>query len=425
MMRSDFKLSTKLLHAGQEKSWQARTRAVPIYQTGSYIFQDSDQAARAFNLEVEDHLYGRMSNPTAETLEKKIAAMDNGKTAVAFSSGMAAISNTILNICKQGDNIVSSQSLYGGTRVLFDRALRELGIKCHFVDNQDLNALEAAVSENNAKLFFTEGIGNPKNDLPDFDGVARICQQYQVPFIIDNTLTPGLIDPSRYGIDIVIYSLSKYISGHGTVIGGIVVDMGHFNWQNARYPFFTEPDPSYNNKVFAEEEAPFSLRLRGHMLRNFGAPLRPLEAFLSIIGLETLPLRMERICATANTLATRLLDTKGVEWVNYPGVGIGSEAGKRLHYFNGKGGGITCFGLGSAGRSKKFADSLKIITHMANMGDVRTLIQHCASTSHAQLSENELIEGGIKPDLLRLSVGLEDVEDLWEDILTALARVAN
>lgn len=422
-MKQEPRLSTRLVHAGQGHEWSARTRAVPIYQTGSYIFQDADRAAKAFNLEIADHLYGRLSNPTTTVLESRMAAMDRGQAGVGFASGMAAITNTILNICQHGDTIISSRSLYGGTYVVFERVFKAFGITTAFVDPLDVAALEKQLVEQEAKLFFTEGIGNPKNDIPDFDRIASCCHTHHVPFILDNTLTPSLLDPSQHGLDLVIYSLSKYAGGHGVFIGGLVVDMGTFDWHHAKFPYFTEPDPTYNNLVFADQDTPFALRLRAHMLRNFGAPLSPFDAFLGLIGLETLALRMEKVCANAATLASRLNQTERVAWVNYPGVGAGKHMAERLHYFNGKGGGIICFGLGDAERSQKFADYLQLITHMANMGDTKTLIQHCASTSHAQLSEQELMATGTRPDLLRMSVGIEDVEDLWEDITTALARL--
>ncbi|WP_027714308.1 homocysteine synthase [Desulfuromonas sp. TF] len=417
------RLGTKALHAGQVPDPTTNSRAVPIYQTTSYVFNSSEHAANLFSLAEMGNIYTRIMNPTTDVLEKRLAEMDGGVGALAVASGSASITLAVLNLAKAGDNIVSTNFLYGGTYNLFHYTLARMGIEVKFVDTADPQNVAAAIDEN-TKAVFTETIGNPKNNVDDFEALARVAHDNGIPLIVDNTVaTPVLFRPIEHGADIVCYSLTKFIGGHGTSIGGAVVDSGNFDWSSGRFPEYTTPDPSYHGLVYHEAlgNLAYILKMRITLLRDLGPALSPFNAFLFLQGLETLHVRMPRHCENALKVAQFLESHPCVEWVNYPGLPSHPDYERAQKYLPAGQGGILGFGIkGGAASGAKFIDSVKLASHLANIGDAKTLVIHPATTTHQQLSPEEQASAGVTPDFVRVSVGIEDVEDIIADLDQAL-----
>ncbi|MDP9471326.1 MAG: O-acetylhomoserine aminocarboxypropyltransferase/cysteine synthase [Chloroflexota bacterium] len=423
---------TLALHGGQEPDPTTGSRAVPIYQTTSYVFQNTEHAGNLFGLKEFGNIYTRIMNPTTDVLEKRIALLEGGVAALAFASGQSAETLAILNIAGAGDEIVSTTSLYGGTYNLFAHTLPNMGITVKFAERTP-ESIRAAITDK-TKAVYSETVGNPNLHTLDIEGVAEVAHEAGVPLIIDNTLpSPYLVQPIKHGADIVIHSLTKFIGGHGTSIGGIVVDGGTFDWRTSgRFPQFTEPDPSYHGLVFADvfSEANFGaniayiIKLRVQGLRDVGAALSPFNAFLFLQGVETLPLRMERHSQNAMQIARFLGEHPKVSWVNYPGL-PGSESYQTAvkYHRNGLFGAILGFGIkGGLEAGRTFIDSVKVFSHLANVGDAKSLVIHPATTTHSQLDENAQQLTGVSPDYVRLSVGLETVGDLIADLEQALDK---
>ena len=422
------KFATNALHAGHDVTKNAGTRAVPIYQTTSYVFNNSDHAANLFNLSEAGYIYTRLNNPTNDVLEQRLAALEGGIGAVVTSSGTAAIATALLVLLKAGDHIVASSSLYGGTYNLLNVTLPRLGITTTFVDPSNPENFKNAVQEN-TRAFFAESLGNPKLDVLDLKAIAKEAHDYKVPFIVDNTVaTPYLLNPIEHGADIVIHSLTKYITGNGTSLGGVIIDAGKFDWSNGKFPEFTEPSPGYHGLKYYEVlgAASFIPKVRIEGLRDFGAALSPFNAFQTIQGLETLEIRIKKHSENALKLAQWLEKQEEVAWVNYPGLETSAYKDLADKYLpNGKSG-IVTFGLkGGFDAAKKVVDETKLFSLLANIGDTKSLIIHPASTTHQQLSEKEQATTGVTQDLIRLSVGLEDIEDLKADLKEAFVTVKN
>ena len=427
------KLGTKSLHAGQKPDPTTGSRAVPIYQTTSYQFRDTEHAANLFGLKELGNIYTRIMNPTTDVLEQRLAALEGGSGALAHASGQAAITAAILNVAGAGDHIVSVSQLYGGTYNLFHYTLPKLGIQVSFVDGDDPENFRKAV-KSNTKAFYGEGLGNPRLNILPFAEVAKIAQEVGVPLIVDNTaLSPYLNRPFEHGANIVVHSATKHIGGHGTSIGGIVVDGGNFDWGNGKFPGFTEPDMSYHGlphweafKAFAPAggaNIAFIMKMRLQFLRDVGSCLSPFNAFLLLQGLETLHLRMERHCANAMKVAQFLEAHPKVKWTNYPGLKSSKYHDLAKKYLTNGYGALVGFGLKSGlDGGRKFIDSLVLHSHVANIGDARSLAIHPASTTHSQLTAAERDSAGVTDDYVRLSVGIEDIEDILADLEQALAK---
>jgi O-acetylhomoserine (thiol)-lyase len=417
---------TLALHAGQQADPTTGARAVPIYATTSYQFQDTDHAARLFGLQEFGNIYTRIMNPTTDVLEQRIAALEGGVGALALSSGQAAETLSILNIAGAGDNIVSSSDLYGGTYNLFRHTLPKLGITTRFVDARDFEGFRKAI-DGRTKAFFLELIGNPKLDVLDLERIAAIAHEQGVPVIVDaTTATPYLCRPFEWGADIIVHSATKYIGGHGTVIAGLLVDSGKFDWANGRFPEFTEPDPSYHGLVYTKAFGPLSyiLKARVQLLRDIGAAVSPFNAFLLLQGLETLPLRMERHSQNALAVARYLKEHSKVAWVNYPGLPESPGYALAQKYLPKGQSGIVGFGIkGGRAAGRKLIDGLKLFSHLANIGDAKSLAIHPASTTHSQLTVEEQGLTGVTDDYVRLSVGIETIGDIIADLEQALAQV--
>ncbi|MGX9292166.1 homocysteine synthase [Bacillus sp. A015] len=421
-----FRLETKAIHAGQELDSATYSRAVPIYQTSSFGFRDSEHAANLFGLQEPGNIYSRIMNPTNDVFEKRIAELEGGIGALAVSSGQAATTYSILNIAGAGDEIVSSSSLYGGTYNLFAHTLKKLGITVKFVDSSNLEELEAAITDK-TKAVYAESIGNPKGDILHIEAVSAIAHKHHIPLIVDNTLaSPYLLRPIEFGADIVVHSATKFIGGHGTSIGGVIVDSGGFPWADSdKFKGLTEPDPSYHGLTYTEAigEAAYITKARVQLLRDLGAALSPFNSFLLLQGLETLHLRLERHSENALKTAQFLQDHPLVEWVSYPGL-EGHESYELAQTYLPKGqGAILTFGIkGGREAGKKLIDSVQLFSHLANVGDSKSLIIHPASTTHQQLSEDEQKATGVTPELIRLSVGTEAIEDILADLEQAIAK---
>ncbi|MBI4578840.1 MAG: O-acetylhomoserine aminocarboxypropyltransferase/cysteine synthase [Planctomycetes bacterium] len=422
-------LATRCLHAGQVPDPTTTARAVPIYATTSYVFHNTEHAANLFALREFGNIYNRLMNPTCDVFEKRMAALDGGVGGLAMSSGQSAIYVSIFNVCRAGQNIVSATSLYGGTWTLFTQTFPKLGIKVKFFDPAKPQDIKKVVDKD-TRCVFMESIGNPKNDVPDFDEIGRISHECGLPVICDNTvMTPYLFQAFEHGIDINVYSTTKFIGGHGTHIGGCIVDSGKFDWtaEPKKWPEFTEPDPSYHGIVFAEALKPigniaYIIKCRTHFLRDMGSCMSPFAAFLFIQGLETLHLRMPRHCENALKVAKHLSEHKAVTWVNYPGLPDHPWHANAKKYLPRGCGAIVGFGIkGGAEAGKKFINSVKMLSHLANIGDAKSLCIHPASTTHSQLTADEQAATGVLPEYVRLSVGIEDVEDIIADIDQALA----
>jgi O-acetylhomoserine (thiol)-lyase len=423
---SSNKFATNALHAGHDVTKHSGTRAVPIYQTSSYVFNNSEHAANLFGLAEAGFIYTRLNNPTNDILEQRLAALEGGIAAVVTASGTAAIATSLLVLLKTGDHIVASNSLYGGTYNLLSATLPRLGITTTFVDPSDPSNFTNAAKEN-TKIFFAESLGNPKLDVLDLKAISAEAKAFKVPFIVDNTVpSPYLLNPIEHGANIVIHSLTKYISGNGTSLGGVVIDAGTFDWSSGRFPEFTEPSPSYHGLIYHEAlgKAAFIAKVRIEGLRDYGAALSPFNAFQIIQGLETLQIRVQKHSENGLAMAQWLEKQEAVSWVNYPGLQSSKYYNLATQYLPKGQNGLLTFGLkGGFEAAKKVADETKLFSLLANIGDTKSLIIHPASTTHQQLSDAEQVATGVTKDLIRLSVGLEDIEDLKADLSAVFAEL--
>ncbi len=432
-IRENQRFETKQLHAGQEVDRETKSRAVPIYQTTSYVFDDSEQAANLFGLKEFGNIYTRIMNPTTDVFEKRIAALEGGTYAVATASGQAAQFLAINNIAQAGDNIVASASLYGGTYNQFKSNFKRLGIEVRFANVDDPTSFERQIGEQ-TKAIYVETIGNPGFNIPDFESLAQIASRYQIPLVVDNTFGAGgyLAAPMEYGANVVVASATKWIGGHGTSVGGVVIDAGNFNWGNGKFPQFSEPSESYHGLNFWDTfgegnplglpNVAFGVRARVEGLRDFGASLSPFNSFLLLQGLETLSLRVQRTVDNALELAQWLESNPEVEWVNYPGLKTSPHNGLAQKYLRNGFGGVLTFKLkGGKDRADQLVNGLSLVSHLANVGDSKTLIIHPSSTTHEQLSLAEQESSGVVPGLLRVSVGIEHIEDIKADFEQAIA----
>lgn len=427
---SKFNAETVALHGGQVPDPATNARAVPIYQTTSYVFNSSEHAANLFGLKEFGNIYTRIMNPTTDVLEKRLAQLDGGSGALALASGQSAITLAILNITQAGQNIVSTSYLYGGTYNLFHYTLPKLGIEVRFVDSSDPANFEAAIDEN-TRLVYTESLGNPKNNVDDFPAISEIAHRHGIPFVVDNTVSPILFRPFDYGVDIAVYSLTKFIGGHGTSIGGAIVDSGKFNWGNGKFPELVDPDPSYHGVSYwaafgLHEQAlvpgiAYIIKARVQLLRDIGPTLSPFNSFLFLQGLETLPLRIREHSKNALTVAQWLEKNPNVTWVNYPGLASHPDHARAARFLKDGYGAIIGFGIkGGRAAGAKLIDSVKLFSHLANIGDAKSLIIHPASTTHQQLTPEEQISTGVSDDFVRLSIGLENIEDIIADLDQAI-----
>lgn len=419
MSQNHWHLDTLSIHAGQEVDAFSKSRAVPIYQTSSYVFDDTEHARKLFSLEEPGNIYTRIMNPTQNVFEERIAALEGGVGALATSSGQAAIHLALLNIVENGDEIVASSNLYGGTYNLFNITFKKLGIKVHFVDPSNPENFKAALTDK-TKAVYAETIGNPRIDVLDIEKVAHIAHEHKIPLIVDNTFpTPYLLRPFEYGADIVIHSATKFIGGHGTSIGGIIVDSGKFNWDNGKFPGLVEPDPSYHGISYANDvgEAAYITKARVQLLRDLGSAVSPFNVHEFLIGLETLHLRLERHSENALKVAHFLEEHPKVSWVNYPGLESSAYHNLAKKYLPNGQGAILTFGVdGSVEDIAKFVESLNLFSHLANVGDSKSLVIHPASTTHLQLSPEEQKSSGVLPELVRLSIGTENIDDIISDL---------
>ncbi len=424
------KLETVCLHGGQQPDPTTNARAVPIYRTSSYVFNDTEHAANLFALKELGNVYSRIMNPTHDVLEQRVAQLEGGAAGLGIASGTSAIFYAVINLAQVGDEIVSANNLYGGTFTQFHDLLPTMGINVKFVDpNQPANFAEAITDK--TKALFCETVSNPGLDVADLEAIATIAREHQIPLIVDSTFsTPYLTRPIEYGADIVVHSLTKWFGGHGGGIGGVVVDSGRFNWANGKFPLYDEPDGSYHGLRWGhdlpEELAPIAylLRMRTVPLRNLGACLTPDNAWMFLQGIETLPLRMERHCENARAVAEHLKNHSQVEWVRFPGLQDDPQYELNRKYLAGKGGSMVVFGIkGGEKAGTAFIEALKLFSHLANVGDAKSLAIHPATTTHSQLTEEQQRAGGITPELVRLSVGIEHIDDIISDLDQALAAV--
>jgi len=425
-------LSTIGLHVGQEEPDSATgSRAVPIYLTSSYVFNDTEHAANLFGLREFGNIYTRIMNPTTDIFEKRVAAVEGGATALGVASGMSAILLAVLNVSELGENIVSGDNLYGGTYELFNYTLPRLGRTVKFVNSEKPEEFEASIDEK-TRAIYVESLGNPKLDVPDFEKLAKIAHDHNIPLIVDNTSTVGLLRPIEYGADITVISATKYIGGHGTSIGGVIVDSGKFNWGSGKFPQFTEPDPSYHGLKYWETfgdfpgagNIAFTIRARVVLLRDLGPALSPFNAFQFLQGLETLELRVLKHAENALKVAEHLKNHPKVSWVNYPGLEDDPRHEVASKYLKGGYGGLIGFGIeGGLEAGKTFIENVELFSHLANIGDSKSLVIHPASTTHQQLTREEQETTGVTEDFVRLSIGLEDVEDIIADIDQALSKI--
>lgn len=420
------KFATNALHAGHDVTQNAGTRAVPIYQTTSYVFNDAEHAADLFGLAQPGYIYTRLNNPTNDVLEQRLAALEGGIAAVVTASGTSALATALLVLLQSGDHIVASNSLYGGTYNLLNVTLPRLGITTTFVDPSDPENFTKAAQQN-TRVFFAESLGNPKLDVLDIKAIADQAQAFKVPFIVDNTVpSPFLLNPIQHGANIVIHSLTKYISGNGTSLGGAIIDAGTFDWSSGKFPEFTQPSPGYHGLVYHEAlgAAAFIAKVRIEGLRDFGGALSPFNAFQIIQGLETLPLRIQKHSENALALAQWLEQQEEVAWVNYPGLESSRYYDLAQRYLPKGQSGIVTFGLkGGFDAARQVADQTKVFSLLANIGDTKSLIIHPTSTTHQQLSDEQQIATGVTKDLIRLSVGLEDLEDLKADLQAVFENI--
>jgi O-acetylhomoserine (thiol)-lyase len=425
MADREFGIETQCLHSGHIPDPITGARAVPIYQTTSYVFDDAEHAASLFNLQTFGNVYVRLTNPTTAVFEERMATLEGGRAGLGVSSGMAAQMTAILTLMEQGDELVSAKTLYGGTFSQFDVTFRKMGIQTTFVDSDDPENFRKAITPK-TKALYAEIIGNPINNVIDIEAVADIAHEAGIPLIIDNTFaSPYLCKPFEHGADIVVHSATKFIGGHGTSMGGVVIESGKFDWANGNFPGMTEPSAGYHGIRFYETfgDFGFTAKARCETLRTLGQAISPFNAFMLLQGIETLPIRMERHCANAVAVAEFLNGHPAVKWVNYAGLEDNPYQPLVRKYLPRGAGSIMTFGVkGGAAAGEKFIDSAQFMSHLANVGDARTLIIHPASTTHRQLSEEQQIAGGITPDMVRISVGLETIDDILWDIDQALAR---
>jgi O-acetylhomoserine (thiol)-lyase len=430
MSKIDQKLKTETLalHGGQEPDPTTGSRAVPIYQTTSYQFKSTEHAANLFGLKEFGNIYTRLMNPTTDVFEKRIALLDGGVGALAVSSGQSAITLALLNIAQAGDEIVSADNLYGGTYNLFHYTFPRLGVTVKFVKSNDLDAIQKAITLK-TKAVYAESIGNPKLDVADLEGISKVAHKNGIPFVLDNTVSPYLLRPIDHGVDIAVYSATKFIGGHGTSLGGVIVDGGKFDWaQNDKFPLIAAPDPSYHGINFVEALKPlgniaYIIKARVTLLRDLGPAVSPFNSFLFLQGLETLHLRLPRHSENALAVAKHLKKHPRVVWVNYPGLDDSPEKERVRKYLPRGAGAILGFGIkGGLEAGRKFIDSLELVSHLANVGDAKTLAIHPATTTHQQLSSQEQLSTGVTPDFIRLSIGLEHIDDIIADIDQALKK---
>lgn len=434
MINPKFKgLGTRALHAAQEPDPNTGSRALPLHQTTSFVFRDAEHAANLFGLKELGHIYTRLNNPTNDVIEGRIAALEGGVAGLAHSSGQAANTNAILNICNSGDHVVSAAQLYGGTYSLFKYTLKKLGIDVTFVDSEEPENFRKAIQPN-TKLIFGESIGNPRLNIFPFEEVSAIAREAGLPLVIDNTsLTPYVCRPIEHGANVVVYSTTKFIGGHGLAIGGMVIDAGNFDWGNGKFPGFTEPDPSYHGLVHWDTFKAFPpagganvayiLKMRLQLMRDMGACPSPFNSWLKIQGLETLHLRMERHCQNAQKVAEYLQGHEQVSWVNFPGLPDSPNHAAAKRYLQNGFGALIGFGIkGGAAAGKRFIEGLELFSHLANIGDAKSLAIHPATTTHSQLTPEQQLASGVTEDFIRLSVGIEDIEDILEDIRSALEK---
>ncbi len=424
-----YKFETAALHAGQTPDPATGALAVPIYKTTAYQFKDTANAADLFALQASGNIYTRIMNPTEDVLEKRVAELEGGAAALALASGTSAVFYSIINVAGAGDEIIAAKNLYGGTYTMFDNILPQLGVTTRLVDPLDIEAYRRSINEK-TKGIYIETIGNPGLDVPDIEAVARLARESGVPLIVDSTFTtPYLLRPIEYGADVVIHSLTKWMGGHGTGIGGIVVDAGKFNWNSPRFPQYSEPDESYHGLVWSTglgdlNPVAFILRMRLIMLRNLGACISPDNAWMFLQGIETLPLRMERHSQNAAKVAEYLQSHSKVEWVRYPGLESHTSAANAKKYLKKGFGGMVVFGIdGGREAGAKFIDSLELFSHVANVGDAKSLAIHPSSTTHSQLSDDQQSSAGIPPGMVRLSIGIEHIDDILADLDQALKKV--
>jgi len=427
-MQKKYGFNTRALHAGAVID-ETNARGVPLHRTSSYVFNSTSHAADLFALKEPGNMYTRMMNPTQGVLEERMAALEGGDPALAHASGTAAILYAVINMCGHGDEVVSANNLYGGTHTMFDAILPELGIKTKFEDPLVPGNLEKVINDS-TKMLFTEVIGNPVLDVANIKRISEIAHKYHIPLVVDSTFTtPYLFRPLEHGADVVIHSLTKWLGGHGTGIGGIVVDSGKFDWTDRKFRLFNEPDPSYHGLRYAHDlgdlnPLAFIMRMRLVPLRNLGACISPDNAWMFLQGIETLPLRMQRHCDNAMAAAQYLTDHPAVKWIRYPGLKQDPAYETASRQFENGFGGMVVFGIkGGRTAGETFINNLGLISHLANVGDAKSLAIHPASTTHSQLSEDQQREGGITPDLIRLSVGIESIEDIQADLDQALASI--
>jgi len=423
--------STTSLHAGQKADPATGSRTVPIYQTTSYVFRDADHAAALFGLSELGNIYTRLMNPTSDVLEQRIAALERGTGALAVASGQAAITYALLSITRLGDEIVAANNLYGGTYTLLKYTFAKLGRTVIFVDSQDPEAFRKAITPK-TRAIYAETLGNPKLDVPDFRTIADIAHEAGIPLVVDNTSAVGLVKPIEHGADIVVHSATKFIGGHGNSIGGLIVDSGKFNWGNGKYPEFSEPDPSYHGLVYWDVfkdfaglgNVAFIFKIRLSLLRDMGAAISPFNSFLLLQGFETLPLRIRQHSENALAVAKFLKSHPKVAWVNYPGLPDNPAHELATQYMKGGYGALLGFGVkGGVEEGKKVINALQLFSHVANIGDSKSLVIHPASTTHQQLSPEQQLATGVTPDYIRLSIGIENVEDIIEDLDQALTQI--
>ena len=422
-----FGIETLCLHAGQIPDPATGARAAPIYQTTSFVFDSAEHAASLFNLQTFGNVYSRISNPTVAVFEERMAAIEGGRSALAAATGQAAEVTAILTLCSAGDHIVSASTLYGGTHTLLHVNLRKLGIETTFVDPSDPQNFKKAIKPN-TKLLYAETLGNPLINVVDIEALATIAHEAEIPLVVDNTVpSPYLCRPIEWGADVVIHSATKYIGGHGTTMGGVIVESGKFNWGNGKFPEFTTPSPGYHGVIFHETFGDFGYTMKARMeiMRTFGPALPPLNAWLLLQGLESLPVRMDRHCSNAMAVAQFLEKHPKVAWVNYPGLQGNKYFGLAKKYFPKGASGLLNFGVkGGARAGEKFIEAAQFLSHLANIGDAKTLVIHPASTTHRQMSEEEQIKAGVKPDMIRVSVGIESIDDILWDIDQALEEAS-
>jgi O-acetylhomoserine (thiol)-lyase len=420
----NFKFETLQVHAGQTLD-PTGSRAVPIYQTTSYVFESADQAANRFALTDAGNIYTRMTNPTTAVVDERVAKLEGGTAGITVASGSAAITYAILNIADSGDHIVAASTLYGGTYNLFSVTLPKLGVTTTFVDPDFVENFEKAITSK-TKALFIETIGNPGINLIDVEAVAEIAHRHGLPLIVDNTFgTPYLFRPIEHGADIVVHSATKFLGGHGTTLGGVIVESGKFDWKNGNFPGFIEPDPHYNGLVFGDlGEIAFTTKIRAQLLRDTGAAISPLSSFLLLQGIETLSLRVERHVENTRKVVNYLANHPKVSWVNYPNLPGNKYKALADRYFPNGAGSIFTFGIkGGREAGAKFIDSLELFSHLANVADAKSLVIHPATTTHAQLNDEELKAAGVTPDMIRLSIGIENIDDILADLEQALAKV--